>query len=81
MNRETIQELALEATKDRYKCRACWKRERCTMHTGALRPSELHCPAEAYRLGYVEGYIDAYPFLVNSEEDDDQDPDYYEVYE
>ena len=51
------------------------------MHTGALRPRELHCPAEAYRLGYVEGYIDAYPFLVNSEEDDDQEPDYYEVYE
>ena len=44
MNRETIQELAIEAARYKYKCRECRKRERCTMHTGALRPSELRCP-------------------------------------
>ena len=54
MNRETIQELALEATKDRYKCRACWKRERCTMHTGELLPWELGCTAEFYIQSYEE---------------------------
>ena len=44
MNRETIQELAIEAARYKYKCRECRKRERFTMHTGALRPSELRPP-------------------------------------
>ena len=44
MNRETIQELAIEAARYKYKCRECRKRERFTMHTGALLPSELRCP-------------------------------------
>lgn len=81
MNRETIQELALEAARYKYKCRECRKRERCTLHTGSMRPADLHCAADDYRRGYLAGYEDAYPFVINPEESEDQEPDYYEVYE
>lgn len=52
MKRDTIQKLARKATKEKYKCRECKQRERCSMHTGELRPSELGCTALSYRLTY-----------------------------
>ena len=52
MKRDTIQKLARKATKEKYKCRECKQRERCSMHTGELLPSELGCTAGAFRLSY-----------------------------
>ena len=52
MKRDTIQKLALKATKEKYMCRECNKRKRCSMHTGKLLPSEFGCTAGAYRLTY-----------------------------
>lgn len=80
MTREHIRELALDAARDRYHCKECRKAARCTFHGGALLPKELHCAASDYAEGYAAGYEDGLPFYLTDEEDDGE-PDYYEVYE
>ena len=80
MTRAHIRELALDAARDRFRCKECRKAMRCTFRGGSLRPKELHCAADEYAAGYAAGYEDGLPFCLTDEEEDGE-PDYYEVYE